>query len=34
MSSDEEAAALAVLLHVIKNRKKRKSRSHWVKPWL
>ena len=34
MSSDEEAAALVVLLHVIKNRKKRKSRSHWVKPWL
>ena len=34
MSSDEEAAALVVLLHVTKSRKKRKSRSHWVKPWL
>ena len=34
MSSGEEAAALVVLLHVIKSRKKCKSRSHWVKPWL
>ena len=34
MSSEEEAATLVVLLHVIKNQKKRKSSSHWVKPWL
>ena len=34
MSWDEEAAALVVLLHVIKNRKKRKCSSHWAKPWL
>ena len=34
MSSSEEAAALVVLLHGIKSRKKRKSRSRWAKPWL
>ena len=34
MSSDKGAAALVVLLHIIKYQKKRKSRSHWVKPWL
>ena len=34
MSSDEEVAALVVLLHAIKSRKKPKTRSHWLKPWL
>ena len=34
MSSDEEAVHLVILLHVIKNQKKHKSCSHWIKPWL